>query len=265
MQNLSSNRSSYSSGRDGAVSSTSMFPSLSFYPRFLMVVYRSAVKARRGTYDRETWQQSSISVLRALESIGVEFDVQGLEHIEAVEGPVLFIGNHLSVMETVVLPAWILPYKSFTYVIKQSLLEVPVFKHVMRSLDPIAVTRTNPRQDLKTVLEQGLDRLSRNLSVVIFPQTTRTAFNPEQFSTIGVKLARKAGVPIVPLALLTDAWENGSISKDFGKIVPSRKVHFAFGEPLRVEGKGSEEHQQIISFIQSRLALWQEERAGKRA
>jgi 1-acyl-sn-glycerol-3-phosphate acyltransferase len=261
MQNLSTNGSSYSSHPNGTGSSSSLFPSLSFYPRFLMVVYRSAVKSRRNSYDLENWQQSSITVMRALESVGVEFDVQGLEHIEAVDGPVLFIGNHLSVMETVVLPTWVLPYKPFTYVIKQSLLEVPVFKHVMRHLDPIAVTRTNPRQDLKTVLEQGVDRLSRNLSVVIFPQTTRTAFNPEQFSTIGVKLARKAGVPIVPLALLTDAWENGSISKDFGRIVPSRKVHFAFGEPLSVEGKGSDEHQKIISFIESHLALWQKERA----
>ncbi len=225
-----------------------------------MEVYRSAGKAQRGEYDNETWQRSSIKVVRALESVGVAFDVQGIENISSVDGPVLFIGNHLSVMETVVLPAWILSYKPFTYVIKQSLLEVPIFKHVMSALDPIAVTRTNPRQDLKTVLEQGAERLSRALSIVIFPQTTRTAFNPEQFSTIGVKLARRAGVPIVPLALLTDAWENGKISKDFGRIVPSRSVHFAFGKPLMVEGKGGDEHQAIIDFIESHLARWGAER-----
>lgn len=260
MQNLSSHHNTYNSRRDGNVGSKPLFPSLSFYPRFLLVVCRSALKARRGSYDNECWQQSSIEVLRALESVGVEFELQGLEHIKAADGPVLFIGNHLSVLETVTLPALLLAYKSFTYVIKQSLLEVPVFKHVMSSVDPIAVTRTNPRQDLKAVLEQGVERLSRDLSIVIFPQTTRTAFNPEKFSTIGVKLAKKAGVPIVPLALLTDAWENGTISKDFGKIVPSRKVHFAFGRPLVVEGKGNEEHQQIIDFIESHLAIWQKQR-----
>ena len=259
MQNLSTNDSTYQSVSPGTGTSKPLFPSLCFYPRFLKVVYQSAALAKRGQYTPDVWQDYSIQVLRALESVGVEFDVRGLEHIKAVDGPVIFVGNHLSVLETVTLPSWILSYKTFTYVIKQSLLEVPVFKHVMSSRSPIAVTRTNPRQDLKTVLEQGVERVSRNLSIIVFPQTTRTAFNPEQFSTIGVKLARRAGVPIIPLALLTDAWENGKISKDFGKIVPSRKVFFAFGEPILVEGKGSEEHQRIIDFIESNLAVWEGE------
>ncbi|MEJ2057088.1 MAG: lysophospholipid acyltransferase family protein, partial [Desulfofustis sp.] len=159
--------------------------------------------------------------------------------------------------------AWILFYKPFTYVIKQSLLEVPVFKQVMRALDPIAVTRTNPRQDLKIVLEQGAERLSRGLSIVIFPQTTRAEFNPKQFSTIGVKLAKRAGVPIVPLALLTDAWENGRLFKDFGRIVPTRTARFAFGKPLVVEGKGNDEHQAVIEFIESHLARWEAERGSE--
>ena len=260
MQNLSTNDSTYQTVSRGAGAAQPLFPSLRFYPRFLKVVYQSAASAKRGEYTTEVWQETSIRVLRALESVGVEFDVRGLDHVTAVDGPVIFVGNHLSVMETVTLPSWVLAHKPFTFVVKQSLLEVPVFKHVMRARNPIAVTRTNPRQDLKTVLEQGVERVSRNLSIVVFPQTTRAEFNPEQFSTIGVKLARRAGIPIIPLALLTDAWENGKISKDFGKIVPSRKAYFAFGEPILVEGKGSNEHQQIIEFIESNLAAWTRER-----
>lgn len=257
MQNLSVNDSTYQTLNVGTGGAAPLFPSLSFYPRFLQVVYLSAGLAKRGVYSNDVWQEHSIKVLRILESVGVQIEVRGLEQIKAVDGPVIFVGNHLSVMETVLLPSWILPYKPFTYVIKQSLLEVPIFKHVMSSIDPIAVTRTNPRADLKIVLEQGVERVSRNLSIVVFPQTTRAAFNPEQFSTIGVKLARRAGVPIIPLALRTDAWENGNIAKDFGKIVPSRKVFFAFGEPLIVEGKGAEEQNQIIDFIESNLAAWE--------
>jgi hypothetical protein len=48
--------------------------------------------------------------------------------------------------------------------------------------------------------------------------------------------------------------------KDFGRIDPSRKAHFAFGEAFNVEGKGSTEHQQVIDFIQHHLAQWQQER-----
>jgi len=235
-------------------------PSLTFYSRFLTEVYTSALRAKRGVYDDESWYASSINVVRGLESVGISFSVKGLEHVAAVEGPVLFIANHLSVMETVVLPSIILPYRPLTFVVKQSLLEVPIFKHVLTATDPIAVTRTNPRHDLKTVLEQGVERLSRNFSIVIFPQTTRAPFDPDQFSSIGVKLAKRAQVKVVPLALLTDAWKNGRWVKDFGRIVPQRRVYFEFGAPISVEGKGNDEQQHIIDFIQSRLALWQEER-----
>ena len=263
MKNLLSDLSTYQTKSSRAEGSAPWFPSLRFYPRFLSVVYQSATYAKRGAYSNEVWQEHSIKVLRALEAVGIEFEVTGLEHVKAVDGPVIFVGNHLSVLETVVLPSWILSYKPFTYVIKQSLLEVPIFKQVMNALDPIAVTRTNPRLDLKIVLEQGVERVGQGLSIMVFPQTTRTQFNPEQFSTIGVKLARRAGVPIIPLALRTDAWQNGKIAKDFGKIDPSRKVFFAFGESLAVTGKGSEEQQKIINFIENNLSAWEKERDAK--
>jgi 1-acyl-sn-glycerol-3-phosphate acyltransferase len=95
------------------------------------------------------------------------------------------------------------------------------------------------------------------MSVVVFPQTTRThEFDPEQFSTIGVKLARRAGVPIVPMALRTDAWDNGRLFKDFGRIHPSRTVHFEFGASLEVQGRGAEEHEAVSDFIRTRLKAW---------
>lgn len=260
MQKLSSDDSTYRSKPVSVGLMARLAPSLIFYPKFLAVIYASAGIAKRGKYDSEAWQTSSIGVLRALESVGVTIDVAGFDHLKAAEGPVLVVGNHLSVMETVILPALILQFKPMTFVIKQSLLEVPVFKHVMAATSPIAVTRTNPRQDLRTVLDEGMERLARNLSIVIFPQTTRTAFNPEQFSTIGIKLAKRAGVKVVPLALLTDAWENGRRFKDFGKIVPERKARLEFGEPIEIAGKGDEEHRQIIEFIQSKLDRWHGER-----
>jgi 1-acyl-sn-glycerol-3-phosphate acyltransferase len=136
----------------------------------------------------------------------------------------------------------------------------------MRSRDPVAVTRTNPRQDLKTVMEGGKERLANGISLIVFPQTTRyDVLRPEEFNTIGVKLAQRAGVPVVPLALLTDAWGVGKWIKDVGKIDPSRTVHLAFGEPIRVQGRGGEEHEAVIAFIQERLQAWRRaRREGRR-
>ena len=235
-----------------------IFPSFSFYSKFLAIVFRASQKAKRGKYDNPAWCKSSFGALRALERKGVKFEISGINFIEQVEKSCVIIGNHMSMMETVVLPIIIQPVRDVTFIVKQPLLEYPVFKHVMRSRDPIAVTRTNPRHDLKAVMEGGIERLNKGVSIIVFPLTTRTnLFDPKQFTTIGVKLAQKANVPIVPLALKTDAWSNGKRLKDFGKIESSKKVHFAFGEPISVKRKGNEEHEAIIDFIQMKLQEWE--------
>jgi 1-acyl-sn-glycerol-3-phosphate acyltransferase len=232
-------------------------PGLVFYPRIVSIIAHAGAKAKGGRYDDARWKESSLRTVRALEAAGVRFEISGLEHVAALQGPCVFIGNHMSTLETFVLPVVLLPFKQITFVVKQSLLEYPVFGHVMRSRDPIAVGRTNPREDLKAVLEGGVARLARGTSLVIFPQTTRVPeFDPKEFNTIGIKLAKKANVPVIPFALKTDAWGNGRLVKDFGRIDPSRPAHLAFGAPLHVTQQGTSEHQEIIRFIVSNLRTW---------
>ncbi len=198
-----------------------------------------------------------MAVLRALELVGVNIEITGTDFFKSLDGPCVFIANHMSTLETFVLPSIIAPFKDATFVVKQSLVEYPVFKHVMRSRNPITVGRSNPRDDLKAVLEGGADRLRAGISIIIFPQTTRTpAFDPASFNTIGIKLAKKAGVPAVPIALKTDAWSNGKCLKDYGRIFPVRRVHFAFGKPIRIRDRGAEEHASVIEFISSKLSAW---------
>lgn len=236
-----------------------IIPTLSFYTRFFWVVFRASRLAQQGQYDGAAWSASSIEVLRLLEDIGLCVQISGLENLQKTTAPCVIIGNHMSMMETLLLPGIVQPLKPVTFVVKQSLLTYPVFKHVMRARDPVAVSRTNPRQDLKTVMEEGEKRLQKGISVIVFPQTTRSnTFDPEQMSSIGVKLAKKCGVPIIPLALKTDAWQNGRYVKDFGVIEASRQASFAFGEPISVVGKGAEEHRAINAFIAEKLDSWTE-------
>ncbi len=237
-----------------------VFPSLTFYTKFFSTVLRASAQARRSRYDDGAWGQSSLKVLRALESVGVRFEISGIEHVEQLETPCVVVGNHVSTMETTVLPAMIQPIRKVTFIVKSSLLTYPIFGHVMRSRDPIAVSQTNPRQDFKTVMDEGMDRLKRRISMVVFPQGARTdLFDPASFNTIGVKLAQRANVPVVPLALATGAWGNGKIIKDLGKIDPTKKVHFAFGQPMWIEGRGTDENRAIIDFITTKLQAWKDE------
>jgi len=235
-----------------------LFPTLSFYSKATNVVFSAAGKAKKGVYDDAEWCRSSYGIIQGLERVGIQIQIENLEAILKTEGPCVIVGNHMSTLETFVLPFVISPHRNMTFVVKQSLVEYPVFKHVMRSRNPIVVGRENPREDLKTMLNGSLERLKAGISIVVFPQTTRmTAFNPEHFNSIGVKIAKKAGVPVIPLALKSDAWSNGKLLKDFGRIYPTSKVHFAFADPMEVVGNGSEQQDVIVRHIQEHLKKWQ--------
>ena len=233
-------------------------PTAMFYRRFIADVYRSSRTAAAGRYGDAQWVQTSLGVMNALQNVGVSFHIGGRQHLSNLEGPAVIIGNHASMLETMVLPGIVQPILDVTFVVKQSLLDYPLFKHIMRTRDPIAVGRDNPREDFKTVMSGGTDRLKRGISVIVFPQTTRTAtFDPSQFNSIGAKLAAKADVPIIPLALKTDAWSNGRYIKDLGPIRPDRPVHFEFGPPITAAGRAKEANAEVIAFIESNLKIWQ--------
>lgn len=235
-------------------------PSLYFYTGLVRTVVRSAGLAQQGKYSAADWGESSLEMLGFLEDIGVHVQVSGLDHVhDPGHGPCVIIGNHMSFLETLLLPGLILP-KPLTFVVKQSLLEYPVFKHVMRSSNPIAVSRVNPRQDLKTVLEEGVKRLEAGFSVVVFPQATRShSFDPGKMGSIGVKLAKRANVPVMPLALKTDTLQNGRLLKDFGAIDRGIPVRIAFDAPFQLSGRGGEEMDLINGFIEKKLQEWRQE------
>lgn len=257
MEYLIFKNSSYETSFDKVSLLAKIAPSLIFYSKLLTIVFKSSCKAKHSLYGNAEWAESSLDVLHALERVGIKIEITGIDYFKNLEGPCVFIGNHMSTLETFVLPTIIEPFKDVTFVVKKSLVEYPVFKHVMRSRDPITVSRTNPRDDLKTVIEGGVQRLKSGRSIIIFPQTTRTiVFDPKAFNTIGIKLAHRANVPVVPIALKTDAWGNGKYLKDFGKIDSSKKVHFAFGEPLWIKDRGIEEHNKVMEFIISKLEEW---------
>jgi 1-acyl-sn-glycerol-3-phosphate acyltransferase len=257
MKSLPVKQSRYTSLPAKVALPSKLFPSAIFYFKFIGVVLKAGYRAKRGVYTDELWGLDSLRIVQLLEKAGLQFEFSGLENLEKLDRPCVFIGNHMSIMETLILPIVILPYMKVTFVVKESLLNYPVFKYVMRSRNPVAVTRTNPRQDLKTVMSEGPERLANNISIIVFPQTTRsTEFDPEHFGSIGTKLAKKAGAPIIPFALKTDAWRNGKTLKDFGKLAPEIPVKVAFGEPMEITGKGNEQHQQVVDFITDKLGTW---------
>ena len=235
-----------------------LFPSLYFYLlHVLRIVFYSNRQAKKGIYDDAKWVDSSIDVMRSLEKTGVKFHVTGLDNLTKMNGPFVFVSNHMSILETFVLPCLIHPVTRVVFVMKEELLTFPLFGPVSGARDPIVVGRENPREDLMSVLNQGSDKLKNGKGIIIFPQRTRTKFfDPAAFNTLGIKLAKRNNVPVIPIAVVSDAWGSGKILKDFGMIDTSKEVNIGFGEPLSITGNGNEEHQKTIDFILDKFREW---------
>jgi len=228
-----------------------------FLSRYAHIVLKTRDQALKKHYGKKEWADSSFEVFRLIEKIGGEFKISGMENIIKSREPVVFVSNHISTLETMVFPALIAPQRDVTFIVKDSLVKHPLFGPVMRSRDPVIVGRTDPRRDFEIVMTQGVDLLSRGISIVIFPQSTRSdVFKPEEFNSMGVKLAKKAGVKVVPVAIKTDFWGNGRIIKEIGTLNHLKPVMIKFGEPFPITGNGKDENQKIIDFITGNLKEW---------
>ena len=212
--------------------------------------------AVRGGFDSAEFLRRSEAIVRILEGCGGRLNVSGMDQIGAAAGPAVIVGNHMSFLETFALPAMVIPRRPVSFVIKQSLLKYPGLGKILQAQAPIALSRTHAREDLRVVLEQGVQRLQDGRCLVIFPQSTRRPdFVAAKFSSIGAKVAQRAGCPVIPVAVRTDFVGFGRLIKDLGPLHPEHEVRFAFGPPIAAtEARRAQE--QVVEFITSRLTSW---------
>ncbi len=210
-----------------------------------------------GRLDEYNWARCALLILRAIERSGGRFVVTGVSNLISEHKSVVIVSNHMSSLETYIMASFVMPFRDMAFVLKASLLRHPFVGALMRSIRPIAVGRQNPRDDFKKVITEGVPMLKSGRSVLIFPQSTRTAtFDASEFNSLGTKLACHAGVPVIPLALKTDFLENGRLVKDFGVVRPERTLYMEFGPLMTIEGHGKKQHEAVVRFITERLVSW---------
>ena len=232
-----------------------MFPSLFFYGRTYAAVSRVAGEIRSGKNSPELFARRSLEVLEAARSVGARVVVENAEVLKKAP-PCIIAGNHMSSLETMALQSLVMPVAPMTFVAKAALMKYPIFSTPLAACDPIIVGRESPREDLRLMMEQTHDRITRGISIVVFPQTTRTVhFDPAHFNSIGAKLAKREKVPLVPLALKTDFWSCGWPVKDLGRIRPERDIRFRFGEPIDATDERAAQ-KEAVDFISATLKEW---------
>lgn len=130
---------------------------------------------------------------------GVRVSVEGRENI-ALAGPYIFAANHQSQFDIFALQGYL--GFDFRWMAKKELFDIPIFGSGMRAAGYIPVDRSRGRQAMKSLIEAA-GHISAGTSVIIFPEGTRSRDGKLQdFKSGAMVLAIKAGVPIVPVAII---------------------------------------------------------------
>jgi 1-acyl-sn-glycerol-3-phosphate acyltransferase len=192
-------------------------------PRFKLIKLNSQGKiAERDACAHaiaRKWAQSGLRMN------GSSINVIGVENVPQTGG-VLFVANHQSNFDIPIFVGHVPRDKGF--IAKLELLKVPTFSRWMKYIGCIFIDRKDPRQSLKAI-NDAAERLKAGHSIVIFPEGTRSADgNVASFKAGGLRLAIKAGVPIVPVTI------SGSknIMLKGTSIIRSAKVKVVVSTPL---------------------------------
>ena len=205
------------------------------------------------------WALCCFKTFQKAEKFGIKVTVDGWENRKDYKGPVVYLANHMSTLETIMLPPVLLTYGPFNVFVKASLSRLPALKRAAAHMGLIPLGRRSPREDLMQVFNEGVARIRGGNSILIFPQGSRErVFSRKLYSSIGAKLAEKAGVPVIPIAVKTDCSPtrpNGKgWFKDFGTVDPSKEIRLRCGPPIT--GPSKEMHQKVFDWIKAQLEEW---------
>jgi len=112
----------------------------------------------------------------------------------------VFVSNHASYMD---IPALLstLPHQ-FRFFAKKSLYRIPFLGWHLKRAGHIPVDRSNPRASLNSMTEGARIVAERHVSVLLFPEGGRAPQGLREFKEGAAYIAIKAGVPVVPVAIV---------------------------------------------------------------
>lgn len=161
-------------------------------------------------------------------------EVIGLEHVPS-EGPVILASNHLSFVDSVVIP--VLMPRRVVFLAKSDYFDGPGLKGRLsqawfEALGMLPVDRDDTKAALDS-LQTALEVLGRGEAFGIYPEGTRSRDGRLYRGRTGVgHLALTAGAPVVPVGLRgTEA-----IQPVGARLPRLAKVSVQFGEPLDFSG-----------------------------
>jgi len=171
---------------------------------------------------------------------GLKVNIVGAENLPTHS--MIVMSKHQSTWETISLRGLLMPHQS--WVLKQELLNIPVFGKALIACRAIPIDRKAGRKAVIKVIKEGKQALDDGRLVVIFPEGTRTAPGQRQkYGIGGAILAEKSGYPVVPIAHNAGVyWKRRGVKKYPGTI------EVRVGAPIETKGKSAS---QIIAEVEA--------------
>lgn len=191
---------------------------------------RRRLREMAETDPAESSRLSHLAVKKAFRTIlriaGVKIEVSGLDNIP--DEACLYVGNHNSYFDILVTET-VIP-SGTGFVSKDSLQKIPGLSSWMNLIHCLFLNRTDVREGLKMILT-GADYLKEGYSMFIFPEGTRSRDGHiGEFKGGSLKMAQKAGAPIVPVAI---SGSSKIFEKNEGLRVTPGHVKVSFGTPFK--------------------------------
>ena len=185
-----------------------------------------------------------IGFARALFAVqGLKFRVTGAENIPRSGGAVMML-NHLSFFDFAYAGLAALPAKRLVrFMAKESVFRHPVGGPLMRGMHHIPVDRDAGAASFRA----AVNALKEGEIVGVFPEATISrSFELKEFKSGAVRMAKAAGVPIIPTVLWGSqrVWTKGEKPRCGRSNIP---ISITVGEPVHlVKGEDLEEVNQRV-------------------
>ncbi len=131
--------------------------------------------------------------------VGLEYDVEGEEHLWS-HRPAVFIFNHQSSVDTVIIAKLI--RRDFTGIGKKEIKKFPIIGQAMQYADVVFIDRSSPEKAIEAMNDVVSTIREDELSICLAPEGTRSRGRAlGKFKKGAFHIAMQAGVPIVPIVI----------------------------------------------------------------
>src|SRR4030095_3025901 len=163
-----------------------------FWATFTLISAPFNYKDKIGYFILKNWTKGGLLLY------GINVNLTGTENIEIGKGHI-YVSNHLSYLDILILLATVPDNIRMVY--KREISRIPIFGWAMLACGFISIDRSNIKSAMRS-LEKGALKIKRGLSVLIFPEGTRSPDGKTgEFKRGLFLLAEQSGADIIPVSI----------------------------------------------------------------